>query len=55
MLIFSLDSLPILPRGKGNKIINIPKAKFESGEEAMTHICLLGAESKLQLHSEETI
>jgi len=51
MLIFSLDSLPILPRGKGNKIINIPKAKFESGEEAMTHICLLGAESKLQLHS----
>ena len=51
MLIFSLDSLPILPRGKGNKIINIPKAKFESDEEAMTHICLLGAESKLQLHS----
>ena len=35
LLIFPLSELPILPKGKGNKVVNIPKVKFESGEEFM--------------------
>ncbi len=34
LLIFPLSELPILPKGKGNKVVNIPKVKFESGEES---------------------
>ena len=33
MLVFPYSELPQLARGKGNKIIGIPKPNFESGEE----------------------
>ncbi len=33
LLVFPLSELPELPRGKGNKILNIPSADFKSGEE----------------------
>ncbi len=51
LLIFSLSELPILAKGKGNKIINIPKAKFESEEEYLAHIALLADTSSLRIES----
>ena len=51
LLIFSLSELPILAKGKGNKIINIPKAKFESEEESLAHIALLADTSCLRIES----
>ena len=35
LLVFDVNELPELARGKGNKIINIPKASFSSGEEKL--------------------
>ena len=49
LLIFKIDELPILGKGKGNKIINIPKDKLANGEEFMAHAQLLADESSLRL------
>ena len=35
MLIFPVADLPVMARGKGNKIMNIPSAKLASREEFM--------------------
>ena len=51
MFIFGIEELPQLSKGKGNKIINIPTPKFESGEEKMVAVCLLGDISELRIHS----
>ena len=50
LLIFEIDELPILPKGKGNKIINIPTAKFKSKDEFMIDIQLLAENSNLVVH-----
>ena len=49
LLIFKIDELPILGKGKGNKIINIPKDRLSSGEEFMAHAQLLSDESSLRI------
>ena len=41
MLIFPLRVLPMLPRGKGNKIINIPSKRVQTREEFLTHMALI--------------
>ena len=41
MLVIPLNEIPILPKGKGNKIINIPSKKVVSGEEFMRAITLV--------------
>ena len=35
LLVFNIEDLPELVRGKGNKIINIPKKSYDSGEEKL--------------------
>mgnify|MGYP005707956705 FL=1 len=49
LLIFEIDELPILGKGKGNKIINIPKDKLAAGEEFMAHAQLLATDSSLRI------
>ncbi len=49
LLIFEISELPILGKGKGNKIINIPKAKLASSEEFMAHAQLLAIDSSLKV------
>ena len=49
MLVISLDELPILGRGKGNKIINVPAAKLKAREEFVTAITLLQEGERLTL------
>jgi len=51
MLAFPLAELPELARGKGNKIINIPKASFESGEEALLAVCCVPSDGELLVHA----
>ena len=51
MLVFEINELPNLAKGKGNKIMNIPKPKFLAGEEKMSHVCLIGESSSIQIHS----
>ena len=49
LLIFEIAELPNLGKGKGNKIINIPKDKLAAGEEFMAHAQLLAVNSSLKI------
>ena len=51
MVIFPLKDLPILPKGKGNKIINIPTARAKSGEEALLSLFTLKKESTIVIYA----
>lgn len=51
MLVFPLDELPRLARGKGNKIINIPSSRVQSREEFMIGIAVVTAQQQLLVHS----
>src|SRR5699024_3828111 len=41
LLMFSVAELPELDKGKGNKLIAIPKAKLESGEERLAGVAVV--------------
>ena len=49
LLIFDIGELPTLGKGKGNKIINIPKDKLATGEEFMAHAQPLAVDSSLRI------
>ena len=51
MLVFPHSELPQLARGKGNKIIGIPKANFESGEEFLQELAVISEGRELKLLS----
>jgi topoisomerase-4 subunit A len=51
MLAFPVAELPELARGKGNKIVSIPKGALESGEEALLAVVALGAGRELVVHA----
>ncbi len=51
MLLFPIAELPKLPRGKGNKIMNIPSARVANREEYLIAIAILNESSSLTLYS----
>ncbi len=51
MLVTPLADLPQMAKGKGNKIINVPSAKLKTGEELITAMTVVPADSKLVIHS----
>jgi topoisomerase-4 subunit A len=51
LLIFPLRDLPVLGRGKGNKLIHIPAVRARAREELMTHLAVMGSEGSLQIHA----
>ncbi|MCC5887860.1 MAG: DNA topoisomerase IV subunit A [Gammaproteobacteria bacterium] len=51
LLAFPVAELPELARGKGNKIINIPKASFESGEETLLAVCSVPPDGEVLVHA----
>jgi topoisomerase-4 subunit A len=51
LLLFALAELPELNKGKGNKIIGIPTAKAQSGEELMTAVALMRQADMLVIHA----
>lgn len=51
MLMFPLNELPRLTKGKGNKIINIPTARVAGRIEFVVAIAVLTAEDTLTIHA----
>ncbi|SEK66982.1 DNA topoisomerase IV subunit A [Colwellia chukchiensis] len=51
MLVFPIKDLPILTKGKGNKIINIPAARAKAREEFVTLLEVLPPDSAVTLHA----
>ncbi len=51
LLCFPVGELPEMSKGKGNKIFNIPGAKFKSGEESMIALAVLSPKQKLRIKS----
>ncbi|MEA3291564.1 MAG: DNA topoisomerase IV subunit A, partial [Pseudomonadota bacterium] len=51
LLIFTVGELPQLARGKGVKMINIPKTKFESGEERVVDFAVFREGDHLRIYS----
>jgi len=47
LLVFALDQLPELSRGKGNKLIDIPAARRAEGGEKVAGLCLLTPDQPL--------
>ena len=50
LLLFEMEELPELAKGKGNKLINIPGPKYKSGEEKMIAAAVLPEDGDLQVH-----
>ena len=52
LLLFEMDDLPELAKGKGNKLINIPGKKYQSGEEKMVAATVVPEDGNLLIHTE---
>ena len=51
MLVFPVKNLPVLSKGKGNKIINIPTARAKTREEYVTMLCIVPEDVAITLHA----
>jgi topoisomerase-4 subunit A len=51
MLVFSLSALPVLPKGKGNKIIQIPPKRVQTREEYVVAMALIPGGGRLVVHA----
>jgi len=51
LLLFEMEELPELAKGKGNKLINIPGPKYKSGEEKMVAACVVPEDGNLQVYT----
>ncbi|WP_203141676.1 DNA topoisomerase IV subunit A [Marinobacter mangrovi] len=51
MLVFPLEELPELAKGKGNKIISIPSARVQNREEFVVAIGVFSAADQLQIQA----
>jgi topoisomerase-4 subunit A len=51
LLVFSSADLPVLNRGKGNKLINIPSSKAQSREEFVVDVQLLSENDSLTVQA----
>jgi topoisomerase-4 subunit A len=51
MLVFPVKNLPVLSKGKGNKIINIPAARSKAREELVTLLAIVPEGAAVTLHA----
>ena len=51
MLVIGAADLPLMSRGKGNKIINIPSAKLKSREEFVAAVACVQSGEQLIIHA----
>ena len=51
LLIFEMDELPELAKGKGNKLLNIPTKKYQSGEEKLVAAAVVPEGGNLRVYS----
>ena len=50
LLMFEMEELPELAKGKGNKLLNIPGKKYQSGEEKLVAATVVPEDGDLQVH-----
>jgi len=50
LLMFEMDELPELAKGKGNKLLNIPGKKYQSGEEKLIAAAVVPEDGNLQVY-----
>ena len=50
MLIFPIAELPLLSKGKGNKLIQIPASDLTARKEFITGLCALNESQKLRVY-----
>ncbi len=50
LLMFEMDELPELAKGKGNKLINIPTKKYKAGEEKLVAAAVVPEDGDLQVY-----
>jgi topoisomerase-4 subunit A len=51
LLLFEMDELPELAKGKGNKIIGIPGKKYQAGEEKLAALAVVPEGGTLQIET----
>jgi topoisomerase-4 subunit A len=51
LLLFEMDELPELAKGKGNKLINIPGPKYKSGQETMVAAAVVPEDGSLEVYT----
>jgi topoisomerase-4 subunit A len=51
LLVLALKDLPVLPKGKGNKIIQIPRKKLAEREEVLKHLIVFNPQDSLVIRS----
>ncbi len=51
LLLFELEELPELAKGKGNKLINIPGPKYKNGDEKMVAAAVVPEDGHLEIYS----
>ena len=51
LLLFEMDELPELAKGKGNKLINIPGPKYKSGAEKMVATAVVPEDGSLEVYT----
>ena len=55
LLMFEMDELPELAKGKGNKLLNIPGKKYQSGEEKLVAAAVVPEDGDLQVLSGQRV
>ncbi|MGI9222511.1 MAG: DNA topoisomerase IV subunit A [Woeseiaceae bacterium] len=53
LLMFEMEELPELAKGKGNKLINIPGKKYKSGDEKLIAAAVVPEDGNLQVYCGE--
>jgi len=51
LLLFEMEELPELAKGKGNKLINIPGPKYKNGDEKMIAAAVVPEDGNLEVYS----
>lgn len=51
LLLFEMEELPELARGKGNKVIGIPGKKYQAGEEKLASVAVVPEDGQLRVHT----
>ncbi len=51
LLVFAVSELPEMNKGKGVRLINIPQARFSSGQEWLQAVTLIPQDHSLMLHA----
>jgi topoisomerase-4 subunit A len=51
LLLFPVQELPALSKGKGNKLIQIKPADFSNGNDAVVSVCVIAEDGSLKILS----